>query len=441
MENRITLLCGNKMDFKLILFYLFFQISFCQNTNYLIISCPGDFEVSCGQNPQTEFTNWINSFGYSGGNNVITTDLSGYVVPQPGNMIDVIYMVSDNNNFDYCKAIFRVPNCTTSFCTYTQGFYGNCNGKACTSLFGLVKAQAIMKNAILNHGGEYKFGSTVTGNYFKLTSNDVFGNPNECNNNVFKLLASGGSPRPLKKYSTYSNYATWSDNDPINASGPNMGKINNVLLGQTITLFFNLELNTNLSEFILESQFSTATTTYCGSNIPVIGSNQVFNINEDIINYLIVYYGEASVGNLFILANKALGGEFIGSLNCAKINEAIDVVNKAFDKCRMKVDTLSNSITNEEIEVNNNNALVDFKITPIPFDDAITIKYLFDSKSSATIQLFDLKGALLFEVNDDNPYLNKELKIEMNLKLAHNEALLLNVKTEFGNLVKTIIAK
>lgn len=438
MVNRITLLFGNKINFKLTLFYLFFQISFCQNANNLVISCPGDMEITCDQNPEIEFANWISGFGYSGGNNVITTDLSGYVVPQPGEMIDVFYLVSDAEHFEYCKAIFRVPKCNISICTNSQGFYGNCNGKTCTNLLGLAKSQAIMKNAITNHGGEFNFGSTATGNYFKLKATDIFGNSNECNNSIFKLLPGGGTPRALVNFSTYSDYATWSDSNPMYASGPNMGKINNVLLSQTITLFFNLEIETNLSNVVLEPQFSTVATTYCGSNIPIAESEQTFNINQAVINYLNVNYGKATVGNLFLLANKALGGEFIGSLNCSKINDAVDAINRGYDKCRIKV---VNPLSEAFNITPSYDSKVDFVVSPIPFEDYITIKYLFNYESSISIQIFDVRGKILLEVKDDNAYLNKEFKIEMPTKLAPNEALFLNIKTEFGNLVKTIIAK
>ena len=215
MKNYILLLCEIKIGLLQILCCIFFNTSYCQKStdntseiNNIVVLCPGDYDLVCGQNAQEEFNSWISSFSYTGGGNVITTDMSGYVVPQPGESIEVFYLAADINNFDYCKVRFSVPNCNATFCTYTQGFYGNCSGKACTTLFGLVKSQEIMKYAIMNHDGEYNFGSTETGHYFKLTVNDIIGNSNICANNIFKLLPGGGSPRELNNFSTYSNYNT-----------------------------------------------------------------------------------------------------------------------------------------------------------------------------------------------------------------------------------------
>lgn len=443
MKKSTLLLCRIKVGLLQILCCLFFKASFCQNmakttieTNSIVVSCPGDYDLICGQNAQEEFDIWINSFGYSGSGNVITTDLSGYVVPQPGETIEVFYLAADIFNFDYCKVRFSVPNCNTTFCTYTQGFYGNCNGKGCTTLFGQVKSQEIMKYAILNHNGEYNFGSTLTGNYFKLTSNDIFGNPNVCANNIFKLLPGGGSASPLHNFSTYSNFSTWSDNSPINATNSNFGKINNVLLSQTITMFFNLELNPDLNNLELQSEFSTAATTYCGSNVANMETLETFYINQDVLRFLKLNYGESTVKNLFILANKALGNENIGNLSYAKINEAVDAINRGFDKCRIQV-------ANSEIEFLKSNANIstDFIVSPTPFKDVITVKYLFEEETSATIQIYDLKGNLLFEVNDNDAYLNKEYKIDIPFKFNSRDTFLIKIETSSGRKVKTIYAE
>lgn len=443
MKKSTSLLCRIKVDLLLILFCLFFKVSFCQKiantnvkTNSLVVLCPGDYNLTCGQNAQEEFSNWINSFGYTGGGNVITTDLSGYVVPGPGETLEVYYLVADIFNFDYCKVRFSVPNCNATFCTYTQGFYGNCNGKACTTLFGLAKSQEIMKYAIMNHDGEFNFGSTTTGHFFKLTSNDIIGNSNICANNIFKLLPGGGTPRELNNFSTYANYATWADNNPLNASGSNSGKINNVLLSQTITLFFNLEINPDLKNLVLQSKFSTAGTTFCGSNVANMNSIQTFNIHPDVIRFLKDNLGGTTVENLFILANKALGNENIGSLSYAKINAAVDAVNRGFDGCRIQVQN-----TEAEILKTNDSLSTDFIVYPMPFNDKITIKYMFEDESAATIQIYDLKGNLLYEVNDSDVYLNKEYKIDIPFKFNSRDTFLIKVETSSGRKIKTIFAE
>lgn len=452
MKKGVLFLCKNRMDILSALFCLFFQLTHSQdlntnrnttisNTNnvtILEVTCPGDLVVSCDQDVQTVFNNWLNGFGYTGGGNVIATDLSDYVPPQPGELLEVIYMASDINNFDYCKGRFRVLNCNTAFCTYTQGFYGNCNGKVCTVNLGEVNAQEIMKYAILKHGGEYNFGSVVTGNYFKLTSNDIFGHPNKCSNAIFKLLPGGGTANSLSGFSTFNNYSTWSDSNPLQANGFNAGRINNVLLSQTITLFFNLSLSPELNDFELQTHFSTDATTYCGSNVPILSSIQEFEIHSSIINFLNSNCGGATVKNLFILANKALGNEAIGNLSIAKINEAVDAINRGFDKCRIKVNAQSQELLKTSpIELKT----TDYVVSPIPFNDFITVKYLLDDNSDVTFQIYDYKGNLLFEIEDHEVFQNKEFKIDLPSIFKNKDVMYLRISSKNGSIVKPIISK
>lgn len=452
MKKGVLFLCQNRMDFLSALFCVFFQLTYSQDLNInrnstisntnkatiLEVICPGDIVVSCDQDVQSVFNNWLNSFGYTGGGNVITTDLSDYVPPQPGELLEVIYMASDINNFDYCKGRFRVLNCNAAFCTYTQGFYGNCNGKACTVNLGEVNAQEIMKYAILKHGGEYNFGSVVTGNYFKLTSNDIFGHPNKCSNAIFKLLPGGGTANSLSGFSTYNTFSAWSDNNPLQAYGFYAGRINNVLLSQTITLFFNLSLSSELNDFEMQTNFSTAATTFCGSNVPILSSIQEFEIHSSIINYLNANCGGATVKNLFILANKALGNENIGNLSIAKINEAVDAINRGFDKCRIKVNAQSQELLKTSpIELKT----TDYVVSPIPFNDFITVKYLLEDNSNVNFQIYDYNGSLLFEIEDHEVYQYKEFKINLPILFKNKDVLYLRISSKNSSVVKPIISK
>jgi len=410
----------------------------------LVIRCPGNVELTCSQNPQLEFNLWIASFGFSGGCNPTATDLSGYQLPLAGDTLSITYEVTDKCENKSCTATFMVPDCFEPHCTYTQGYFGDYNGAACDITGNPTTDYQIMVNAINQAGGMFHFGSTITGNYFTLKANDVYGNANIAANNVFTMLPGGGTPRALVGFSTFDNYSTWSDNDPLTGSGRNYGNINNNLLSQTMTMFFNLSVDNTLGNFTLLPKFATSDVS-CGSDEPIANTYKEFAIHPNVITYLNAnYIGGATVSNLFLLANRALGGENIGNLNHSLINSAIDNINRGFDGCRVQVPLIIIIIkpvgeTLEASKVVNNEPV--FSIYPVPFKDVFTIKYEFDYPSEVKIQIFDTKGSLLQYENDTNPYLNKEVSIRPKFNRGEGQMFFVKVITDKGVSIKKVISE
>ena len=373
----------------------------------LEIACPTDKTVECGEDAQTLFAQWRDSFGYTGGcANAITTDLSQYQMPEPGVPLVITFTVTDNCQTASCTARFLINEC--AYCTYTQGYYGNPKGAACTPEGTTTNARAIMINALTMEEGEFDFGSISTGNYFKLTLADVN------SNNIFRMLPGGGTPRALIGYSTYSVPSTWSDNDPLNASGSQRGKINNNLLSQTITLFFNTRLNSQIGDFNLTNTFVTADTAFCGSHDVVYGTEQLFTIPQPVIDYLGAN-GGATVSNLFELANKALGGENIGDVTPSQVNAAVDAINRGFDQCRVYVGTtmpVVETITfkQESTSVMVQNQGMEVKIYPNPYTDNFNLSLSTANDSKVVVTVYDMIGRLI-ETRDINPRESAELKI------------------------------
>jgi hypothetical protein len=410
----------------------------------LAIKCPTDVDLTCSQNPQEEFNTWISSFSYTGGCNPSATDLSSYVLPLPGQTLSVTYEVKDNCDTKSCTVTFKVPDCNTPHCTYTQGYYGDYNGSACDIDGNPTTDHQIMVNAINQAGGEYNFGSMATGNYFKLKASDVYGNPNIASNNVFVMLPGGGSPRALAGYATYDDYSTWSDSDPLTKSGANKGNINNNLLSQTMTMFFNLSVDNTLGGYALKSKFATSDVS-CGSDVAIPNTYKEFKISQLLIDYLNAnYVGGANVSNLFALANKALGGENIGNLSPSIINSAVDNINRGFDACRVEVPLIIIVVKPidpiyETSRVNSNNDPI-FSVYPVPFKETFTLKYEFDYKSEVKIQIFDTKGSLLQFENDTNPYLNKEISIRPRFNRGEGQMFFIKVITDRGVSIKKVLS-
>ncbi|WP_169051730.1 hypothetical protein, partial [Flavobacterium sp. H122] len=183
-----------------------------------------------------------------------------------------------------CSSTFKVPECGDAHCSYTQGFYGNVNGNGCLPDGSTSKAQAIMAAAVdAQPGNLYNFGSTFTGNYFTLKLSDIIGQAIAADNNIFKMLPGGGTPRALAGFATYDQPDTWSDSDPLNFAKGKKGSINNNLLSQTMTLFFNISLDNTLGGVVLKTNFKTVDELGCGTDdVNPDDLGQMFTISQSV---------------------------------------------------------------------------------------------------------------------------------------------------------------
>ncbi|MGL2967468.1 T9SS type A sorting domain-containing protein, partial [Flavobacterium sp. XGLA_31] len=381
----------------------------------LVVVCPGNKIAVCGEDAASLFEEWKGEFDHTGGcPGAVSTDLTQFILPQPGQSITITFTVTDGCQTGSCTARFEVQSC--GFCTYTQGYYGNVNGAACTPEGNTTNAKNIMLNAMNGVGGTYNFGSTTTGNYFRLTLADIV------SNNIFKMLPGGKTPRPLVGFSTFSMLSTWTDSDPLTYTSPfatNYGRINNVLLAQTMTMFFNSQLNEDLGAYELTPVFVTAATTTCGSHVAVPGTEQVFTISQPVIDYLNAH-GGATAGNLFVLANKALGGENISPLNCSQVNAAVDAINRGYDGCRVLVGTTAPLVTKSQtsglttvVAAGKTSTAVeklDVKVYPNPYTDNFNLSLTTASNDKVVVAIYDMLGRLI-ETRDMNPSESTEVMI------------------------------
>src|SRR5207248_3314665 len=129
-------------------------------------------------------------------------------------------------------------NCPT-VCTYSQGFYSNKTGKACyNGGASLISSTQLMLNAF-GSTASIVFGNAGNRRFFTLYQTDI------SNGNIIKMLPGSGNSQALAvdnilpyNGATYSDPTTWYL-VPIPASGSQKGKINNQLLSQLMTLWFN----------------------------------------------------------------------------------------------------------------------------------------------------------------------------------------------------------
>jgi hypothetical protein len=191
------------------------------------------------------------------------------------------------------------------FCTFTQGFWGNKNGLAYMRDSGLLSTPIII-------------GSTAAGKMSILI-------PAGSWDKVNSVMPGGGTPGPLTTAgqcnilnACFDDYLT------------KQGKINNVLLSQTIAL----SLNVRVTNTILNLP------TFQADKCLIIEGDTI-ELNQNVVDYLICK-GTANVAGLLALANDLLGGVLTPGQNVGgcivpsygDVNEAVTTFNEAFDECR-----------------------------------------------------------------------------------------------------------
>jgi PKD domain-containing protein/Ig-like domain-containing protein len=224
------------------------------------------------------------------------------------------------------------------FYTLTQGYYGSKNGKSClgTTPVNTIKyLLGIPVNPV----------DLVTG-----TTNSVTVPATDAGANKLNQTMPGGST-PTALPAGQCTITTGCFVSPTYLT--KQGKINNVLLSQTITLGLNARWeNGKLLLFHIESGWLTTQAMIgCGPDaqpVTTCGNNTVKSIlmNQNVINYL---GANNSVQDLLNLANGVLGGTLTPGVNgvpsYADVNDAVDAINQAFDEGRRFLDFYANKQT------------------------------------------------------------------------------------------------
>jgi len=298
----------------------------------------------------------------------------------------------------------------TNVCSYSQGFYGNANGSACYNNSGTTSTSSQLMLNAFGATTSKVFGNIASKRFFTLYRTDI------TNGNIYKMFPGGGTPKSIdidKKPpfdgAYYDDQSTWSL-VPIQATGPQKGKIRNILLAQTITLWFNIQNSSSLGNISLaDDTLVTKETESCGSNTP-IGEATKFGLPHAVIVYLNGNNGyPATVDGLFLLANDVLGG-VVTNISPFAVNDAVDVINNAFDECRVLVGTIpyndqSSTKTDQLIVKTINSEKVVESSTlkvvayPNPYKDNFQLLITSPVMGMARIEFFTLNGQKVYEMN------------------------------------------
>jgi len=224
------------------------------------------------------------------------------------------------------------------------------------------------------------FGNVANRRFFTLFKTDI------TNKNIFKMLPGAKPGRKIGVDNIlpydgayYADASTW-NLVPIQPTGTAKGRINNLLLAHTITLWFNLRTSTSLGAISLaQDTLITSEQTGCCSGVP-LGSPTKFGVPHSIILVLnggTVYTN--NVNGLLQLANDVLGGVNT-TFSITDLQQALLIIEDAFAACRILVGTIPASAAtknSEQIKESEqpNGSLISMKSNPNPsiFNFTITI--------------------------------------------------------------------
>lgn len=414
--------CGNVSD------TLRQTITVYDNTSPRIVYKPANKNVPCGNDRSFGTPKFEDNCG--GYVKVTYEDKqSGYTCP--------ITYIRTWTARDHCGNYVKTSQCVTvgcceKFCTLTQGFYGNVNGLACTPAGTKLTAAQIMSAAVdAKTGDSAVFGLTATGKFFTLYLSDI------TNGNIFKMLPGGGTPAALKGYATYSKSATW-PNVPLSVKAANFGKIENVLLSQTMALFFNMHLSPTLGAFQIKSDsLFTSKLTTCGSNVAV-AKIDTFVLAKSVVTYLQIN-GQATVQGLFNLANKYLGGQTVIGISASDVNKSVDAINRGFDQCAVLFGWGKNTIvplvqsgvtmdanitTYKQQPAATENMELKVQVFPNPYTDKLIFRFTAPVTGRTVLEMYSVHGQRLDMVDKGIVDKGTTHTIEYEVHAAHRGTLI-----------------
>jgi hypothetical protein len=232
---------------------------------------------------------------------------------------------------------------------------------------------------------------------------------------VNAILPGGGTPKALSHLGNI--YLTSTQMSLYKGSG---GKLNNNLLSQTIALALNIRIKDDLAGLKLENGYlHTQKLRTCNEGTGIVSCEEdssaikAWLMKSSVVDYLDAN-GGASVSSLLDLANAVLGktklpgqvgnnGTIVPSLG--DITYQIDVINNAFDKCRLFIDYLPSPVLcnsgnyriagqlKEELKKNP----TEFKVMayPNPYHGVVNFSLESPVASKVKIELIDISGRML----------------------------------------------
>ncbi len=374
----------------------------------LMVNCPVDVHLPCS--PEADivvaYNVWKSGFTYNGDCNVSDNmaDFPAMTLdPLLGGSLNFTYVVSGDCGQLQCSSVFVVDPCPRDeFCTYTQGRFGNQDhSMACTLDSLLIPTNQLVINLLSQ--GPLMIGSGS--NYLLFTVVDaaligsILPGGHGCTV-IHGICVPGGIVTPC-----LGNYLT------------KQGHLNSGFIAQTLTLGLNLRINNGLAMLPLEAgkYLTTQQKIDCpegSGGVPMVCVDSLMTNNpyhyymlpENVLCVMDEFGYAMNVGGLFQLANDALGGELnlfaptscdMSSTLYCQIQSAVDMINNAFDECRIFVGNLDAPVQcprtpTTTLQADRNDLLT---AQPNPFNHSTTVRVLLpEDEDQVVLEVVSLTG-------------------------------------------------
>ncbi|WP_207798918.1 Ig-like domain-containing protein [Taibaiella soli] len=299
----------------------------------------------------------------------------------------------------------NVKDCGFVACSYTQGYYGG-NGKACDGV-----TLWTSPTALINH---------------LLATNLIIGSgpktiliPIGAGATVNAVMPGGSTPRGLV-YTGQCNISTVSGSCFQTNYLTKQGRINNVLLSQTIALALNgrmkngilltvpIQQGTLVTQGISGGCGDSISVGPCGTGTAPLSSS---SMNSSVVNYLTANGTvNASVADLLALANAVLGGALTpgsaGANNItvpsySDVSDAVSFINQTFDECDAYVGyNCSSAVARGTAPTSVTNSITagQFTVYPNPTSGMFTVESPVNM-TNTVITVLDLNGRVVAKQN------------------------------------------
>ncbi|MCE7924444.1 MAG: T9SS C-terminal target domain-containing protein, partial [Haliscomenobacteraceae bacterium CHB4] len=243
------------------------------------------------------------------------------------------------------------------FCTFTQGFWGNPNGKA----NGLTSKQILEILLMPQQGGSITVGGGPNNCGFKVSTA-------QC---ILNILPAGGPSVPF------------SQNFQLNCNK----QLKNTLAGQVLALSLNIRYNQHFNGLQLGTVVLSQSCVLTSSQITALGLNSNSTVN-DLIN----------------LANKFLASPCNGTIYPngfgGLLTNAVAALNEYWDECHVENNLCeAKSRVNESSENDSNMEdfapFEDLNLSPNPASTVLRVAFTTDKSEVVYLRIFNLRGQLI----------------------------------------------
>ena len=356
--------------------------------------------------------------------------------------------------------------------TYSQGYYGNTNGNgvACIRGVGGLRTRDFMKRSLENGGGMIlgstnsiapNTGRTLSALLTKISDTKSVAS-DAVVDNILKVMPGGGSPNILTGSLNITTTV------PASSTLLKNGKFNNVLIGQTVAMWLNVNIPGNelgsldLKGLKCKTTIVTKEPSSASScKTPHAGTTEMSTaFPQSVVNALIDRKKGTTVRDLVNMASEALGQSnnrtyFNASLS--DFNAALDAIVKAFHggKYFARFDGSISSgctpLTTSKINVafpvedaaavklEASNAAVVVSAFPNPYIDQVTFNVTVKNAGKGSLVIYNMLGQKVANVFEGNMQANSTQTIRYNVPFAQRKNLVYvfrqNDTTNTGKLI------